>query len=121
MKILLENYKKQLNEIQKAYPRVEITAVAPLPIEDESRRLPKSGWYKGTPFYGSWDERTDLRHNMTVEMSRWEEFSLYEHPDSFTDLAGALSLDVMEKPQSVHIRPDQYLFRQRGNQWYTIS
>ena len=33
-----------------------------LPIEDVSRRIPQSGYYKGQPFYGSWSERNDARN-----------------------------------------------------------
>tara|TARA_B110000444_G_scaffold97089_1_gene92123 strand:+ start:9483 stop:10439 length:957 start_codon:yes stop_codon:yes gene_type:complete len=32
----------------------------PVPVEFEGRRIPKSGFYKGTPFYGSWEERQEL-------------------------------------------------------------
>jgi len=27
----------------------------PLPIESESRKIAKTGWFKGTPFFGTWD------------------------------------------------------------------
>ena len=32
-----------------------------LPIEDESRKLPKSGYYKGKPFWGTWEQRNSAR------------------------------------------------------------
>ncbi len=85
---------------------VEITA--PYPIESEQRKLPKTGYYKGTPFYGSWQEREDLREFMTDEMlarfpkvkewpSEWFEVSPEEYADTY-----------MEKPRSVHLSPAHY-------------
>ena len=32
---------------------IEVEYACPWPIEFEGRRVPKSGWYKGAPFYGS--------------------------------------------------------------------
>jgi hypothetical protein len=38
----------------------DVWFAAPVPVEFEGRRIPKSGFYKKTPFYGSWKERWDL-------------------------------------------------------------
>jgi len=32
----------------------------PVPVEFEERRIPKSGFYKGEPFYGSWEDRWNV-------------------------------------------------------------
>lgn len=32
----------------------------PVPVEYEGRRIPKSGFYKGEPFYGSWEDRWNI-------------------------------------------------------------
>ena len=32
----------------------------PVPVEFEGRRIPKSGFYKGEPFYGSWEDRWNI-------------------------------------------------------------
>lgn len=52
---LLEKYVEQAFSIsEKPY------FCKPVPIEFEGRKIPKSGFYKGSPFYGSWKERHDM-------------------------------------------------------------
>lgn len=88
-----------------------VTICHTMGIEDESRKLPKTGFYKGTPFYGSWVERNKLMElfNILVDeicQSRgWESLA---YPEYFFDDEGKLSFDVMEKPSSVHISPEHY-------------
>ena len=41
-----------------------------LPIENESRKIPQSGYYKGKPFYGTWQERTDARNKFNDRIVR---------------------------------------------------
>jgi hypothetical protein len=79
-----------------------------LPIEDESRIIPKSGLYKGKPFYGSIELRKEIRkvaneimHNSGIQMITW--------PDFFIDKKGNLKFEIMEPKQSVHIRPKYYM------------
>ena len=43
-----------------------VSIYEPLPIENESRKIPKSGWHKGTPFYGNWTQRNKIR-NVFIE------------------------------------------------------
>ncbi len=84
----------------------EIEVVQPLPIENATRRLPKTGWYKGTPFFGTWEERNTVRKAMDLAMrvacvaNGW---TYLEYPDYFTNELGELKFDVMEVPGSVHI------------------
>jgi len=99
---LLNEYERQI--ISLGMNHVELISV--LPIENESRRLPKTGFYKGTPFAGSWAERTALveKFNKRLkEMAQNNGWTLYEHPDIYKNAKGELSFDVMEKPQSVHL------------------
>lgn len=79
-----------------------------LPIEDESRKIPKSGQYKGQNFFGSIELRKELRleaNKIILESG----LNYLEWPDTFLDLHGNLSFDIMEPKQSVHIRPKFYL------------
>jgi hypothetical protein len=79
-----------------------------LPIEDESRKIPKSGQYKGKNFFGS----IELRKNLRYEANRiiFESGIPYlEWPSTFLDDKGNLSFDIMEPKQSVHIRPKYYM------------
>ncbi len=119
MKDLVTAYGKQLVEVGKAYPHATIEVVLPLPIECESRPIPKSGWYKGTPFYGSWSDRHRIRKDMARmirAMARKHGFMVYDHPRHFLD-GDKLSFDSMEKPRSVHIRPAEYRLVQEDMGW----
>jgi hypothetical protein len=79
-----------------------------LPIEEESRKIPKSGQYKNQNFYGSLEQRKDLRllaNNIIKESG----LNYLSWPTSFLNEDGNLSFDVMEPKQSVHIRPLYYM------------
>ena len=79
-----------------------------LAIEDESRRIPKSGQYKGENFFGSIELRKELR--LVANQVMFESgLPMLEWPKEFLDQYGNLSFDVMEPKQSVHIRPAYYL------------
>lgn len=79
-----------------------------LPIEDESRKIPKSGQYKNKNFFGSIEQRKELRliANNIIKNSGLDYLSW---PSSFLNNDGNLSFDVMEPKQSVHIRPLFYM------------
>lgn len=81
-------------------------------IEDESRDLPKTGFFKGTPFFGDWTKRNVCRqifnevvNDYTLDCPGWSHVKL---PDYFFDETGKLRFDVMEVPQSVHLSPEHY-------------
>jgi hypothetical protein len=92
---------------------IEVEAVELLPIEDESRKLPKTGYYKGEPFYGSWTDRNGLRvlFNSTLkQLSKDGDKAIYtvwEWPKCLLD-ESKLSFDAMERPKSVHLSPEWY-------------
>ena len=88
-----------------------IEVIQALPIENESRQLPKTGYYKDTPFAGSWQERTDLvklMNEMIVDMCTRNGWSTWKHSGAYKNPIGELSFDVMEKPKSVHIAREFY-------------
>ncbi len=90
-------------------PNIEL--IAPLYIEDESRVLPKTGWYKDTPFYGTWEQRETLRVYMTQLLKYYAElngWTLWEWPKTFLNTKGQLSFDVMEGSKSVHLSRQFY-------------
>jgi len=79
-----------------------------LPVEDESRKIPKSGQYKGKNYFGSMELRKELRliandiiKNSSIDYISW--------PSTFLDLNGNLNFEIMEPKQSVHIRPKYYI------------
>lgn len=105
---LLTRYLDALKLLKVTYPQVQVHLVAPLWIEDESRKIPKSGWYKGTPFTGTWAERDRLRDTMTTTMQSWP-YPLKTWPlVSLVDSNHKLLFDVMEGKSSVHLSPEYY-------------
>ena len=97
---------KQLKELNLE----EISIVAVLPIENESRKIPGTGKYKGQNFYGSWIQRmhyvvwlNDLLESMCIR-NNW---NFLKWPFDYNT---ELSFDDMEARQSVHLRPTSYMF-----------
>lgn len=114
IKDLIESYMDAVSEIQKEYLVTDIEIVGTLPIENESRLLPKTGYYKGQPFWGSQLERkaasiyfNDMLSNACSERS----FHFIGWPSYFLNDEGELDFSYMEKPRSVHISPEHYLWK----------
>ena len=86
-----------------------IQLIQPIYIENESRKLPQTGFYKGTPFYGSWETRDYLRRRMDelyqglCEKNGW---TYLTYPKYFRNALGEMDFDYMEKPGSVHVSWD---------------
>lgn len=102
---LAERYIKAV----EALPINDVAIYELLPIEDESRKLPKSGYYKDKPFWGSWEQRNECRlefrdylekHATRARIIRWV--------DGLTNKDGQLDFDYMEKPQSIHLSREAY-------------
>ena len=88
-----------------------VEIVHALPIENVSRKLPKSGYYKGTPYYGTWEERTKLVNtfNTTVDRICIENgWSVFRWPEKFLNENGELDFEHMERPKSIHLSPLSY-------------
>ena len=96
---------------------ISVEYSAPWPVEFEGRRLPKSGFYKGTPFFGSQSERAQLVSDWIVYMNEigmdvvappheW----YFINPEQYAD-------EYMEKPQSVHLNPLKY----RRENWGAVK
>lgn len=105
---LAEDYIKHLESLNIP----QITVVALLPIEYEERRIPKTGWHKGTPFVGTQKARTEIMiaFNQVAkrlceekgwEFKEWPKHWYTTHPKEFADT-------YMEKPGSVHLSRQYY-------------
>ena len=107
---LVDDYEKALLNLQeKGIKKIEVVTV--LPIENTSRKLPKTGYYKDTPYYGSWHERTQLVNKfnqLLISMCHRNKWDIYQHPNVYLNKLGELDFDVMEKPKSVHIARKYY-------------
>lgn len=114
---IAQEYVKQALEVAKTF-NANVKLYEPLPIENESRSIPKTGWYKGTPFYGSWKDRVRVRAAFVDELAKSK--MLYRWTDTLLNAAGELDFKYMEKPQSVHLSRDYYPHWQ-GREWNGLS
>lgn len=91
---------------------IKFNFVETLPIENESRVLPKTGYYKGTPFFGSWQERTGLSDlfNKAIELtaSTLPTMTVIKHPQCYRNESNELDFAVMETNRSVHLSRQFY-------------
>lgn len=84
------------------------TIVNLLPIENESRILPKSGQYKGYNFIGSWSERNNLK-NLANNLINTSGLKTLKWPSFIVNDKKELDFLYMEPGKSVHLRPKFYM------------
>jgi hypothetical protein len=112
---LAKRYYEQLSQLDLA----KVYAYELLPIENESRALPKTGYYKGTPFYGDWASRETVRLIFKDEMKKLcaqGSVNFIEWTDYLKNEKGELDFAHMEKPKSVHLSRNSYPHWQ-GRKW----
>lgn len=114
---LVAEYMKQAHGVAQKY-NCKVKIYELLPIEDESRAIPKTGWYKGTPFYGDRVSRNFIRKLFKEEVKKrcTPEVQLYEWIGEMVNSRGELGFEFMEKPQSVHLSRRWYPHWQ-GYEW----
>jgi len=102
---LVQRYFEQAKELN-----INVKIYEPLPIEDPSRKLPKTGYYKGTPFYGSWEERSAIRKIFITECEKQQtnKVKLYSWNRHMLNERRQLDFKFMEKPKSVHLSREHY-------------
>ncbi len=116
-KELVKRYFSELSKIRDKYGIENIEVVAALPIENETRKLPKTGYYKGQPFWGSWQERDSVHQAFNQYCDILCEnlgFKFITWPLDFYNENSELGFENMEKPRSVHITPRRYLWEAFG-------
>ncbi len=110
VKSLVANYFEHLKSlgIQKN------TIVKLLPIEFEGRRIPKTGYHKGTPFIGTQRERTQLMEIFNEEVDKLSaiyNMNVIEWPIHWYSADPQYFADTyMEKPGSVHLSREFYQY-----------
>lgn len=108
--MLAKKYINVAKELQEKGCEVEFVALL-LP-ETEDRKIPKTGHYKGTPFYGSKEERREKVHIFN-ELLRHSGFRVLEWGERLQTEGGFLSTTAMEARQSVHLAPHSYMFKDK--------
>ena len=80
----------------------------PWPIEFEGRKLPKTGYYKGTPFSGSIAHRRDFVRRWIVRMHHNKMQPVHCPMEWYTMDPEQYAKYYMEARQSVHLSPEYY-------------
>jgi len=110
---LVLKYIGELKRCQQKYSIKELEVVELLPIENINRKLPKTGYYKDRPYWGSWKERNEIYlyfNEFLTELCTLNNIKVIRWPEKFINAAGELGFEFMEKPRSVHISPQHYMW-----------
>ena len=95
---------------------IEVEYSLPWPAEFEGRRLPKTGWYKGQPFWGTQEERAEVIRGVWGFAGEIG-MNVVRYPEEWLDMDPEIyAKERMEKPQSVHLSPEFY----RRHEWRAI-
>ena len=109
LKYTLKEYVRQGNELGD-----DVWFCAPVPVEFEGRRIPKSGYFKKTPFYGSWNERRDLTNEFIAILDEEAKGKVIMPPTEwYTMDPEKYANTYMEHGSSFHVAPPYY----RRNDW----
>jgi hypothetical protein len=86
----------------------EVEVAAPVPVEYEGRKLPKTGYYNNTPFCGTQCQRSGWTNHFMDEIGK-HGIDLVQPPFSWYDMDPELYAErFMEMGGSVHIAPKYY-------------
>jgi hypothetical protein len=111
---MLDEYVRQAVTIQKEHG-CGISFTTPVPVEYEERRLPKTGYYKGTPFFGTRQQRLDLTYQIIEGLNK-RKVNVVMPPEDWYKMDGEkYATTYMENSSSVHISPQYY----RRKDWGT--
>lgn len=87
----------------------EVRYSCPVPVEHEDRRIPKSGFFKGTGFYGSATDRRDVTFHFIDELYKQSNGRVVQPPVDWYHMNGKDYADTyMEHGGSFHIAPPFY-------------
>ena len=106
---MIERYIDQAYEITRD-PRFAV----PVPVEYTDRKIPKSGFYKGEPYFGSWKERHDLTHQFIELLNEYRGNRVISPPEEWYMMdPERYAKNYMELSSSFHIAPPYY----RSENW----
>ena len=116
---MLQEYDKFGKELQNKGFVVEYAT--PWPIEWEERRLPKTGYYKDQPFWGTRTERIQSLKCWIHQMDRFK-MNRVTYPEEWLLLNGErYAKEKMESVSSVHLSPEVYRRKEWGNNHVQLS
>lgn len=107
LKQLLDRYISLSKEVASKHQcLVEISC--PPPVEFENRRIPQTGLYKGTPFYGSLEERKKLTYFFIAYLIEQGANVVHQPIERYEMNPEEYAKEYMELSSSVHIAPIHY-------------
>ena len=113
---MLTEYVKQGRAIAAEY-KCDVSYTIPVPVEYEDRRLPKTGYFKGTPFFGPRQDRLDITLQFMERLNKISGNKVVMPPEEWYKMDGEKYANTyMENSSSVHISPQYY----RRNGWGNI-
>ena len=105
---LVSRYIREGEVLQSKFG-VQVLYSCPVPVEWESRRIPKSGFFKGTPFYGSSADRRDVTMHFIDELDKQSNGNIIIPPSDWYTMDGeTYARTYMEHGSSFHIAPPFY-------------
>jgi hypothetical protein len=106
---LIREYVKQGDAISS-----DALYATPVPVEFEERRIPQTGFYKKTPFFGSLQERKDLTNRFIDILNKESNGRIVMPPKEWYTMDPKTYAETyMESNSSFHIAPPYY----RSNDW----
>ena len=114
LRAMIKEYVKQGRECSQS-----VQFASPVPVEYEQRKLPKTGYYKGTPFYGTQTERKRITDEFIDILTEESNGNIIMPPRFWYDMnPEKYALNFMEHGSSVHIAPPFYRRNDFGvNAW----
>ena len=104
---LIDDYVKQGAELEQEYG-CHVSYAYPVPVEWEGRKIPKSGFYKGTPFYGSLADRRAATSKFIDELNK-HKVNVVDPPSNWYTMNPKSYADIhLEFGSSIHIAPPYY-------------
>jgi hypothetical protein len=102
------NYVQQGEEIGQKHGAWTSFCYA-VPVEHENRRIPKTGYYNGEPFFGSREERLEVTDWFNELLRTATSGAVIAPPKDWYHMDGLeYSKEIMELGSSVHIAPPNY-------------
>ena len=100
---------------------IPVEYAVPWPIEFEERKLPKTGWYKGQPFWGSRDNRHQVLEGIIETMDEQKMNKVMYPRDWLTMDPELYAKEKMENMSSVHISPECYRRKEFGEEYVLLT
>lgn len=116
LKELLNDLFTFLSKIEKRFEQINICS--PVPVEHEERKIPRTSWYKDSPFYGSRNKRLELTFNF-IDIILKSKYKLISPPATWYNMDGKeYAKSILEThSKGPHISYPNY----RRNQWGTLK